>query len=80
MSSKAFLQLYFENEQKRMMAKDAGKGHLPSPVIRKPLRPIIVVGPAGVGKSTLIAKLLEKYPDQFGFEISYTTRKPRPEE
>jgi GTP-binding protein EngB required for normal cell division len=42
--------------------------------------PIIVVGPSGVGKSTLIAHLKEKYPEAFGFSISYTTRAARPGE
>ena len=42
--------------------------------------PIIVVGPSGVGKSTLISELKGKYPNAFGFSVSYTTRKPRPGE
>ena len=43
-------------------------------------KPIIIVGPSGVGKSTLINALTEKYPDKFGFSVSYTTRSPRPGE
>lgn len=39
--------------------------------------PMIVVGPSGVGKSTLITTLTDKYPDAFGFSVSYTTRAPR---
>lgn len=37
---------------------------------------IIISGCSGVGKSTLIKKLLEKHPD-FVFSVSYTTRPPR---
>ena len=46
--------------------------------MRKELyKPLIIVGPSGVGKSTLINHLTSKYPDRFGFSISYTTRAPR---
>ncbi|KAL7069315.1 guanylate kinase family protein [Cryptosporidium serpentis] len=38
---------------------------------------LVVCGPSGVGKSTLIEYLIKKYPNKFKFSISYTTRKPR---
>jgi len=44
------------------------------------LRPLIISGPSGVGKSTLIARLFVTHPEKFGFSISHTTRKPRPGE
>ena len=47
------------------------------PYSSKEFRPIIIVGPSGVGKSTLIKKLTDKYPNSFGFSVSYTTRAPR---
>ena len=40
-------------------------------------QPIICLGPSGVGKSTLINTLTAKYPNKFGFSVSYTTRAPR---
>eukprot|EP00474_Spongospora_subterranea_P000380 CRZ00838.1 hypothetical protein [Spongospora subterranea] len=40
-------------------------------------RPLVVVGPSGVGKGSLIKKLLHKFPDSFGFCVSHTTRLPR---
>ena len=40
-------------------------------------RPLVIVGPSGVGKGTLISKLTAKYPESFGFSVSYTTRGPR---
>ncbi|ETV88381.1 guanylate kinase, variant [Aphanomyces astaci] len=39
--------------------------------------PLVVTGPSGVGKGTLITRLLGKYPTQFGFSVSHTTRDPR---
>ncbi|GIQ80632.1 guanylate kinase [Kipferlia bialata] len=38
---------------------------------------IILNGPSGVGKSTLLRRLLSEYHDQFGFSVSHTTRGPR---
>jgi guanylate kinase len=40
-------------------------------------RPVVVCGPSGVGKGTLLGRLLKDYPDQFGFSVSHTTRAPR---
>jgi guanylate kinase len=41
-------------------------------------KPIVVCGPSGVGKGTLIEMLMKRFPnDQFGFSVSHTTRKPR---
>ena len=36
-----------------------------------------MVGPSGAGKGTLINFLTAKFPDKFGFSVSYTTRQPR---
>ncbi|CAJ1894519.1 unnamed protein product [Cylindrotheca closterium] len=43
------------------------------------LDPLIVCGPSGVGKGTIIAKFMEEMGgrDQFGFTVSHTTRQPR---
>jgi guanylate kinase len=40
-------------------------------------KPIIILGPSGVGKSTLIKVMTDKYPDSFGFSVSFTTRNMR---
>jgi guanylate kinase len=37
----------------------------------------VVCGPSGVGKSTLIQRLLREVPGVFGFSVSSTTRPPR---
>lgn len=43
-----------------------------------PPRPVVICGPSGVGKGTLIGLLMKRFPnDQFGFSVSHTTRKPR---
>lgn len=42
--------------------------------------PLVIAGPSGVGKGTLINMLLERYPQHFGFSVSHTTRAPRPGE
>ena len=55
------------------------------------LRPIVISGPSGTGKSTLLKRLFEKYPNTFGFSVSRndretaslnidTSRAPRPGE
>lgn len=41
------------------------------------LSPILVCGPSGVGKDTLVNRLLLDYPGIFGKVVSHTTRAPR---
>ena len=43
-------------------------------------RPVVICGPSGVGKGTLINKLMADHPGKFGFGVSHTTRAPRPGE
>ena len=46
-------------------------------------RPLVICGPSGVGKGTLIDAILhQKFPasNKFGFSVSHTTRSPRPGE
>jgi guanylate kinase len=48
----------------------------PAPItLSKPA--IVVCGPSGVGKGTLIGKLMAEHGDKFGFSVSHTTRAPR---
>ncbi|KAI0047237.1 guanylate kinase [Auriscalpium vulgare] len=44
------------------------------------LRPLVLSGPSGTGKSTLLQRLFAEYPDKFAFSVSHTTRLPRPGE
>ncbi|KDQ21106.1 hypothetical protein BOTBODRAFT_27107 [Botryobasidium botryosum FD-172 SS1] len=44
------------------------------------LRPVVLSGPSGVGKSTLIKRLMGEFPGKFKFSVSHTTRSPRPGE
>lgn len=50
-------------------------GAAPSPSGQLPSA-LVIVGPSGVGKGTLIDKLKEG-SDLFGFSCSHTTRQPR---
>ncbi|KEG10274.1 guanylate kinase [Trypanosoma grayi] len=43
----------------------------------RPLGAITVCGPSGVGKGTLLGRLMRTYPDRFGYSVSHTTRAPR---
>lgn len=38
---------------------------------------LVVVGPSGVGKSTLIGRLIAEFPQSFGYSVSHTTRQAR---
>ncbi len=46
-------------------------------VFPKDRRPIVISGPSGVGKGTLIKMLLEKHVKVIEKKVSHTTRKPR---
>ncbi|PKA58238.1 guanylate kinase [Apostasia shenzhenica] len=43
-------------------------------------KPVVISGPSGVGKGTLILKLMKECPSAFGFSVSHTTRAPREKE
>ena len=43
-------------------------------------KPLIILGPSGVGKDTFIKKIISKYPNIFIKCVSCTTRLPRPNE
>ena len=38
---------------------------------------VVICGPSGTGKTTMINKLMSDYPNVFEFSVSHTTRKPR---
>lgn len=44
------------------------------------LQPIVFAGPSGVGKGTIVNRLMKEHPSLFGFSVSHTTRGPRPGE
>ncbi|KAK9289703.1 hypothetical protein L1049_007862 [Liquidambar formosana] len=68
----------FVREQKRILGTDVvawSKG-----VVGDAQKPIVISGPSGVGKGTLISKLMKEFPSMFGFSVSHTTRAPRDKE
>jgi len=40
------------------------------PVTTGPPRPLVICGPSGTGKSTLLKKLMAEFNDYFGFSVS----------
>lgn len=49
-------------------------------MVHRGLKALVLCGPSGVGKSTLLRRLFDDFPDKFGFSVSHTTRAPRPGE
>src|SRR2546430_14795331 len=52
----------------------------PSAFPAPPSNLIILSGPSGVGKSTVLRRLVGRFPDRLRLSISATTRPPRPGE
>jgi guanylate kinase len=53
----------------------------PQPVSpSSPIQSLLICGPSGVGKGTLIAKLTSEYSHLCELSVSHTSRKPRPDE
>jgi len=41
---------------------------------------IVIAGPSGVGKGSVVKRLLERDPDRLAYSVSVKTRRPRPNE
>jgi len=52
----------------------------PSPFPLPPCKLLVLSGPSGVGKSTVLRRLLDRHPGRLRLSISATTRFPRPGE
>jgi guanylate kinase len=63
-------QMNYDDESASSSEESAG----PHPPI------IVMTGPSGVGKSTLIKRLCSEYPTHFELVVSHTSRKPRANE
>ncbi|KAF5611615.1 guanylate kinase [Fusarium subglutinans] len=62
---------------------ESSNPHMPTRNLRTvqpDTRPIIISGPSGVGKGTLIQRLKDNHPTIFSSAVSHTTRQPRPGE
>ncbi|XP_065856281.1 guanylate kinase 2-like [Euphorbia lathyris] len=65
----------YVTEQKRILGTEVvswSRG-----VVGNSETPIVISGPSGVGKGTLISMLMKEFPSMFGFSVSHTTRAPR---
>uniref|UniRef100_A0A7S3DYF2 Guanylate kinase-like domain-containing protein n=1 Tax=Entomoneis paludosa TaxID=265537 RepID=A0A7S3DYF2_9STRA len=72
-----------QNVSQREMS--TGTQHSEAPTAPVLLDPLVVCGPSGVGKGTIIEQFMKNNGNdedgwQFGFSVSHTTRKPRPGE
>ncbi|XP_010923426.1 guanylate kinase 1 [Elaeis guineensis] len=68
----------YVKEQKKLLGAEVvawSKG-----VVGEGPKPVVISGPSGVGKGTLISKLMKEFPTTFGFSVSHTTRAPREKE
>ena len=59
-------------------------GSLPETAVPPPPAPsraaLVICGPSGVGKDTIRSCLQQRFPNIFGYSVSHTTRRPRPDE
>lgn len=76
------LRLLPSNEIRRNVFETSVQPMPDSSVVRRQVRSrlVVITGPSGVGKGTLIKQLMEDDPGAFGFSVSHTTRYPRPGE
>ncbi|KAH9305164.1 hypothetical protein KI387_009568, partial [Taxus chinensis] len=68
----------FVKEQRKRQGKEVVAWS--KAVIGDTPQPVVISGPSGVGKGTLINKLMKEFPTTFGFSVSHTTRAPREKE
>jgi guanylate kinase len=68
-----------EQDDRRALRAPAQRARLVPAQITTPAHVLVITGPSGVGKGTLIRALLERYPD-LELSVSATTRPPRPGE
>lgn len=62
-----FIQFNRQQSQSASLAK----------AMKQAAKPLVICGPSGSGKSSIVNKVTEEFPDCFGLSCSHTTRKPR---
>jgi guanylate kinase len=68
-----------EQDDRRALRAPAQRARLVPAQIGTPAHVLVITGPSGVGKGTLIRALLERFPE-LELSVSATTRPPRPGE
>jgi guanylate kinase len=46
-------------------------------LMKTKVQPLVLCGPSGVGKGSIIEALLDRFPEKIELSVSHTTRKPR---
>jgi len=72
-------QRFFSNMQKSNCHLESTTAPL-TDGLESSIQSVVICGPSGVGKGTLITKLLQEYPNSIALSVSHTSRKPRPGE
>ncbi len=73
---KEFDVIFQDDEPERDGVKDEGQDDREEITFPDDRRPVIISGPSGVGKGTLVKMLIEKHPKVFAKRVSHTTRAP----
>jgi len=69
--------IYQKRKQKFASASSSGAVASVAVAPESGLRPLVVCGPSGVGKGTLLDMLMKEFPGVFAKCVSHTTRQPR---
>jgi guanylate kinase len=63
-----------------LLTRNATKSASLAKAMQNAAKPLVICGPSGVGKSSIVQKVQDEFPDCFGLCVSHTTRKPRENE
>jgi ABC-type uncharacterized transport system YnjBCD ATPase subunit len=68
-SDLCFMAIDMAMEPRHLSDATQTKSNITNDPVQK-FRPVVVSGPSGTGKSTLLKRLFAEYPDTFGFSVS----------
>ena len=70
----------FNNDLNNQSTRHSSKAAALAKSRQNAARPLVIFGPSGAGKTTIIKEVTKGFPDCFGLCVSHTTRKPRARE